>query len=388
MATSLSDIPIHQPRALVVDDSQIARYILAGQLEKLGFQVEVADAAETALRQLNEPLPDIVFMDHLLPGMDGLEAVSRLRGQSSTARLPIVMYTSQDSEAFAEKARGIGADDIYVKSTDQSCLTDILYRLRLLPERTTAAPRGAKVTPMRRANTPEARKSSLTREQLARLLEPSLETHHAKLHQELLGEFAILERYEERMRKDLFARIDMLARRTNERVDEAFVAERTDRHRDVWRLARWSLALAATMLLGIAVVTRVAWDAAIHADGLRQSTALTAQAVKENTQAVLAMQQEVIAQRAAVPADLPSSATARDAADNVIEEDDYAPNAAGVLATELQSMGILGPVLVETTAGSFCVESTPGGMQLVVSSSALRACPPLPVQLGMASYSQ
>jgi CheY-like chemotaxis protein len=389
MAISHSEVSTHQPRAFVVDDSQIARYILSGQLEHLGYQVEVADSAESALRQIDEPLPDVVFMDHLLPGIDGLEAVSRLRGRSHTARLPIVMYTSQDSDVFAERARSVGADDVYVKSADPSRLGDILSRLQLLPERPRSASGTDNVTPLRRPDrNGEGRKPTLTRNQLARLLEPSLEAHHAKLHQELLGEFAILERYEERMRKDLFARVDMLARRTNERVDDAFAVAHFDRRRDVRRLVRWSIALAATMVLGIAVVTRVAWDSATRADMLQRVTAASAQAVQDNTQAVMAMQRDVIALQSAGLKKPLSPAPVTDADVELLGESSYTPNAADALVTELQSMGILGPVLIETTAGSFCVEATPGGMQLVVSSVALQGCEPLPVQLSVASYSQ
>ena len=229
MATSASNIPAHRPRALIVDDSHIARYILSCELERLGYEVEVAESAEAAFRQLRLPLPDVIFMDHLLPGIDGLEAVNRLRGQSATSKLPIIMYTSQDSDEFAERARSIGADAVYVKTADESRLTGILERLNLLPERPVVANSGGNVTPIRRQPSARKPRSTITREQLARLLEPSLEAHHAKLHQELLGEFAILERYEERMRRDLFARVETLSRQTRDQFDHASRDERAAR---------------------------------------------------------------------------------------------------------------------------------------------------------------
>ena len=67
MAAPVSEITARRPRALVVDDSQIARYILSGQLKKLGVGVEVADSAEAALRQLVGPLPDVVFLARECP---------------------------------------------------------------------------------------------------------------------------------------------------------------------------------------------------------------------------------------------------------------------------------------------------------------------------------
>ena len=118
MATPVSEIAARRPRALVVDDSQIARYILTGLLSRHGFEVEVADSAEVAMRMLEVSSPDVVFLDHLLPGMDGLEAVDRLRAQPRTSRLPVVMYTSQDSQDFATEAIKAGADDVYTKTSD------------------------------------------------------------------------------------------------------------------------------------------------------------------------------------------------------------------------------------------------------------------------------
>ena len=386
MATSISDIPVHQPRAFIVDDSQIARYILSCELERLGYQVEVADTAESALRQITEPLPDVIFMDHLLPGIDGLEAISRLRGRSNTACVPIIMYTSQDGQNFAQRARAVGADDIYVKTADDSQLLKILARLNLLPDRLAAPTAAGKVTPIRRRTTPSREPaSSISREQLARLLEPSLETHHARLHQELLGEFAILERHEERMRRDLFARVEMLAKKSNRRFEAAFAAERKNRRRDVRRLARWSLAVAASMLIGIVVLGRVAWDTAIRADDLRQLTSSAVQAVQDNTEAVMSMQRAMDARQVA------ASTTAQPAtyfSETAETFDDYSYGAAEVLVAELQSMGILGPVRVETSAGSFCIEVTASGMQFAANGTALVDCAPLPVQLSAASYSK
>ena len=133
MGTADFEVPCPSRQALVVDDSQIARYILSGQLTELGFEVDVADSAESGLARLERSLPDIVFMDHLLPGIDGLEAVRRLRGRLRTASLPIVMYTSQDSEGFVDRARDAGADDVYTKTSDDIRLADILQRFDLMP---------------------------------------------------------------------------------------------------------------------------------------------------------------------------------------------------------------------------------------------------------------
>ena len=61
--------------ALVVDDSKSARVILSRMLEKYDIEVDMAESAEQAIEYLKGNRPDAIFMDHLMPGMDGLQAV-------------------------------------------------------------------------------------------------------------------------------------------------------------------------------------------------------------------------------------------------------------------------------------------------------------------------
>jgi CheY-like chemotaxis protein len=390
MATCISEIPAHRPRALVVDDSQIARYILSAQLRQLGFEIEVADSAESAFRQIAEPLPDVVFMDHVLPGIDGIEAVSRLRGQSRTATLPVVMYTSQDSDAFAKQAKAVGANDIFVKTSDAQRLSEILAQLLVLPARSDGTeaesnvrhigdrPRNSK--PANRATT------SLTRRELADLLEPSLEVHHSKLHQELLAEFAILERYDERMRRDLLARIDMLVRDAGRRIDGAFTAEQADRRRAA-RQQTWSrLGVAAILVLGVALSIVISWRAAEQGSALELAVAVAEDTTEASTEATVELQREVSELRHLTAGMLSQRPPpARDEARAVAATTADATGAAAALVQELQAMGILGPVRVETRAGSFCVTATPFGLDLVVANVSLNDCDTLPVQLTAAS---
>lgn len=378
MATRATDIPAHRLRALVVDDSQIARYILSCELERLGYHVDVAESAEAGFRQLSEPLPDVIFMDHLLPGIDGLEAVSRLREQSATSRLPIIMYTSQDGDKFAECAQVVGADDIYVKTADESRLADILDRLGLLPERAAAASEADNVTPIRRQTTSGKQRSSITREQLVRLLEPSLEAHHAKLRQELLGEFAILERFEERMRRDLFARVETHSRRTNQRLDRAGRADRAERRRSGRRLGLVAASFAASILLVAVLGVWLAWDMAARTNALQDVTASTFEVAQSNTGKLAMLQQTLDAQNTMVET---TASTGDNNAQGAVIADRDTPNAATLLVDEFQSLGVLGPIRVETTAGAFCVSATVSGPALVSAYGPLQSCERLPMQL-------
>lgn len=95
--------------ALVVDDSRSARYILQRLLERQHIHVDGVDSAAEALAYLREVRPDVVFMDDMMPGMDGQEAVERMAANPATANIPIVMYTANDyiSDSPQPQRRGI-----------------------------------------------------------------------------------------------------------------------------------------------------------------------------------------------------------------------------------------------------------------------------------------
>jgi CheY-like chemotaxis protein len=82
-------------RALIVDDSKSARVSLAKLLEAHELAVEFAVTGEEALEFLKHQLVDVIFMDHTMPGMDGLEAVTAIKGNPRTAMIPVMMYTTK-----------------------------------------------------------------------------------------------------------------------------------------------------------------------------------------------------------------------------------------------------------------------------------------------------
>ena len=395
MATVVSEIPGRSPRALVVDDSQIARYMLSGQLADLGFKVDVSDSAENALARLERGLPDVVFMDHLLPGIDGLEAVRRLRGQTRTASLPIIMYTSQDGEGYVDRARDAGANDIYTKTSDEIRLAVILRRLDLLPKAVNEQAASSSVTAINRPHRPTAvpasgsvKRKKITKTDLAKLLEPSLETHHAKLRKELLAEFAILENYEERMRHDLFARMDVLMGHTTDQIEQAFGKDREARHTRRGSDRVRGLGLAAMVLVCFGLSFAMNWNMSskLEQSIAEQETAYRMFEISAQTQS--ALRKEL--------ADAWTMAASSDAAvieyansqpaDALLPDPQPESGVATALVNELQSMGILGPVRVETSAGSFCVTATASGYRIEGANVALKDCESLPVQMSMSKF--
>ena len=121
-------------RALIVDDSKSARVVLSRLLEKHDLAVDTTDSAESALQYLREHRPDVIFMDQVMSGMDGLTAVQAIKSDPTTASIPIMMYTSQDGELYAGEARALGAVGVLPKRMAPADIASALYELRLLPE--------------------------------------------------------------------------------------------------------------------------------------------------------------------------------------------------------------------------------------------------------------
>ncbi|MEX1085368.1 MAG: response regulator [Steroidobacteraceae bacterium] len=122
-------------RALVVDDSKSARVVLSRMLERYGIEVDSADSAESALEYLKDRRPDVIFMDHLMPGMDGLQAVREIKAKPELSAIPIMMYTSQEGEIYGGQARASGAIGVLPKSIRPIDVTKALFQLQMLPDR-------------------------------------------------------------------------------------------------------------------------------------------------------------------------------------------------------------------------------------------------------------
>ncbi len=128
-------IAMARKRALVVDDSKSARVILSRMLEKYDIEVDMAESAEQAIEYLQHDRPDAIFMDHLMPGMDGLEAVRTIKGNPQTATIPIMMYTSQEGELYVGQARALGAMGVLPKQVRPVDISKVLYELHMVPDR-------------------------------------------------------------------------------------------------------------------------------------------------------------------------------------------------------------------------------------------------------------
>lgn len=141
-------------RALVVDDSKSARTFLSALLEQHALEVDSAETAEQAIDYLTRHRPDVIFMDHMMPGMDGFQAVLAIKSNPRTATIPILMYTSQEGELYVGQARALGAMGVLPKQVAPADVSKVLQQLHLTdapavdePEIPVAAGLGSASTP-------------------------------------------------------------------------------------------------------------------------------------------------------------------------------------------------------------------------------------------------
>ena len=119
-------------KILVVDDERAVRESLRRALELEGYQIDLAVDGREALAVLEQAQPDMLILDVLMPGVDGLEVCRRLRRAGN--RLPVLMLTARDAVENRVAGLDAGADD-YV--TKPFALEELLARVRALLRRTT-----------------------------------------------------------------------------------------------------------------------------------------------------------------------------------------------------------------------------------------------------------
>ena len=121
-------------RALIVDDSKSARVVLTRLLEKHDLAVETRESAEGALEYLEQNRPDVIFMDHVMTGMDGLSAVQLIKKDPLVASIPVLMYTSQEGDVYVDAAKASGADGVLPKQMSPADISEALVRFKVRSE--------------------------------------------------------------------------------------------------------------------------------------------------------------------------------------------------------------------------------------------------------------
>ena len=110
-------------KILVVDDEEDIRELISFNLEKDGYVVETAESGEKAMEMAFSFSPDLIVLDLMLPGIDGLEVAKKLKTDITTRMIPIIMLTAKGEEADVVIGLEMGADDYIVKPFSPRVLT-------------------------------------------------------------------------------------------------------------------------------------------------------------------------------------------------------------------------------------------------------------------------
>ncbi len=99
----------------VAEDDDNIREILRCTLDSYGYATRVFDSAPQLLEAVREQLPDLILMDIMMPGMDGLQALRLLKQDRRTAGVPVIFLTAKSSEIDKVKGLDLGAEDYITK---------------------------------------------------------------------------------------------------------------------------------------------------------------------------------------------------------------------------------------------------------------------------------
>ena len=116
-------------RILIVDDEEDVLELAQYNLEQSGYHVETAASGEQALTYSKKKTPDLIILDLMLPGIDGLEVCKQLKSDVKTEGVPIIMLTAKGEEADIVTGLELGADDYVTKPFSPKVLVARIRRL-------------------------------------------------------------------------------------------------------------------------------------------------------------------------------------------------------------------------------------------------------------------
>lgn len=160
-----STSPVPGGTVLVVDDSEMNREIISSQLTRLGYTVEQAHDGETGIAAAKRLLPHAILLDVMMPGLDGVEVLQRLKSDATTKSIPVVMLSANDEPQMIAACTSAGAVDYIVKP-----FNSILLRMRLA-----SLPSGDGPTATTRSRSEEDIKRKIVAEVRRQMLSNSLD---------------------------------------------------------------------------------------------------------------------------------------------------------------------------------------------------------------------
>lgn len=355
-------------RALVVDDSKLARIALKRQLEEHQLAVELADSGEQALEFLKTNMVDVVFMDHEMPGMDGFEAVKAIKSNPLTATIPVMMYTSRGGELYVSQARALGAVDLLPKQTEPGVLFGMLLRLGLVSDRRKASSHSLVGTPAAGESRTQGdeRGDEPAGMAISQLLTRILEDQHSELRSDMMRKHRS---FAKQVASEIYEQ---------QKADEA-TSQQQDR--GTLLAASWPM-LTGALAVGLLSLSIWIFQLNEHRDDLLADVDRLTAVAERHRLSSLAKEEQLTSNlsaeqgraRFAVQQLLGSLAWAMNQSGSV-PYDEVPWNAArseqiGAMLVQLSSIGFQGTLRVESHLGEYCLASDSTGAYVLAAPEA------------------
>lgn len=352
--------------ALIVDDSKSARVVLKRILEAHELDVDTAESAESALDYLTVHRPDVIFMDHLMPGMDGFQAVKAIKNNPDTATIPIMMYTSQRGEVYVGQARALGAVGVLPKQVEPVEVSKVLESLHVIGDED-----------KRR----EHHEESVAAEASGTV--PSLE----RLDQDLRDLIQdLFDQQRAVMRRDLLDSYEVIAARVADEIRSPDADEATA-GRDGDRLPGRVVAIVSALIVVIVVFAGLYWQRERSWREVQQQNVSLLNAVTQQqsieAEGAMNAEQRLNQYQQSLNTTLSKAVSALEWSVNQAGQYPFGETALGDarlalfkgLVQHLLNMGFSGRIHVETHVGDFCmVAGESGGFDLAPANYTVSQC--------------
>jgi CheY-like chemotaxis protein len=124
----LSGLLLMRRKILVIEDNQDCRNILVLQLRTLGYDIIEADSGNAGVEKALLEIPDLIFMDLKMDGINGIEATRRLKSNPLTQGIPIIVSTAWIADSSIKEVLAAGAAVVLTKPVTHDLLRDVLQK--------------------------------------------------------------------------------------------------------------------------------------------------------------------------------------------------------------------------------------------------------------------
>ena len=121
--------PVSLPKILLVEDFDDTRLMMRMWLEKRGYRVIEAETGEEAITLAQQETPDLIIMDVMMPGMNGLDATQRIRQYQALRRTPIVAVSAYGADEYRRLALDAGCNEYVSTPFEPTALADLITGL-------------------------------------------------------------------------------------------------------------------------------------------------------------------------------------------------------------------------------------------------------------------